>query len=61
LLQRVPQLKPILSAEYPTPAARPKNSRLAGDRLSKRFGIALPNWKQRLSLCIEGMKTTARV
>lgn len=61
LLQRVPQLKPIPSAEYPTPAARPKNSRLAGERLRKRFGIALPDWKQRLSLCIEAMKTTARV
>ena len=61
LLQRVPHLKPIPSAEYPTPAARPKNSRLARERLSKRFGIALPDWKQRLSLCIEGMKTTARV
>ena len=61
LLQRVPQLKPITSAEYPTPAARPKNSSLARERLSKRFGIALPDWKPRLSLCIEGMKTTARV
>jgi dTDP-4-dehydrorhamnose reductase len=61
LLQRVPQLKPIQSAEYPTPAARPKNSRLAGERLSKRFGIALPDWQQRLSLCIAAMKTTARV
>ena len=61
LLQRVPHLKLILSAEYPTPAARPKNSRLAGERLSKRFGIALPDWKQRLALCIEAMKTTARV
>jgi dTDP-4-dehydrorhamnose reductase len=53
LLQRVPQLKPIPSAEYPVAAARPKNSRLAGDRLSKRFGIVLPDWKQGLALCIE--------
>ena len=57
LLQRMPQLKPIPSVEYPTPAARPKNSRLAGERLSKRFGIALPDWRQRLSLCIAEMKT----
>jgi dTDP-4-dehydrorhamnose reductase len=54
--QHLPQLKPIASEEYPLPAARPKNSRLADDRLSKRFGIVLPNWKQGLSLCIEEMK-----
>jgi dTDP-4-dehydrorhamnose reductase len=53
LLQRVPQLKPIPSEEYPLPAARPKNSRLAGDRISERFGIALPDWKQGLARCIE--------
>lgn len=59
LLQHVPHLKPIPSGEYPTPAARPKNSRLAGERLSKRFGIALPDWKHGLSLCIEEMKMGA--
>jgi dTDP-4-dehydrorhamnose reductase len=51
--QHLPQLKPIPSDEYPLPAARPKNSRLAGDQLSKRFGIVLPDWKQGLALCIE--------
>ena len=58
--QHLPQLKPIPSEEYPTPAARPKNSRLAGDRISKRFGIALPDWKQGLARCIEEMKTGER-
>jgi dTDP-4-dehydrorhamnose reductase len=52
LLQRVPQLKLIPSEEYPVAAARPKNSRLATDRISERFGIALPDWKQGLALCI---------
>ena len=55
--QHLPRLKPISSKEYPVPAARPKNSRLAQDRLSKRFAIALPDWKQGLSLCIEEMNT----
>ena len=57
LLQRLPHLKPIPSEEYPTPAARPKNSVLAGERLRKRFGIEIPDWRQRLSACIEEMKT----
>ena len=57
LLQRLPHLKPIPSEEYPTPAARPKNSVLAGERLRERFGLELPDWRQRLSACIEEMKT----
>ncbi len=56
LLKRVPHLKPIASAEYPTPAARPKNSLLAGERLSKRFGVGLAEWRQGLSACIAEMK-----
>jgi dTDP-4-dehydrorhamnose reductase len=55
--QHLPQLKSIPSEEYPVAAARPKNSRLAVDRISKRFGIALPDWKQGLARCIEEMKT----
>src|SRR6202142_1794956 len=58
--QHLPQLKPIPSEEYPTPAARPKNSRLAVDRISNRFGIALPDWKQGLARCIEEINTGER-
>ena len=52
---RVPRLVPIASEDYPTPAASPKNSRLDGDRLKRRFGIALPSWEDGLSLCLEEM------
>ena len=55
--QHRPRLKPVPSAEYPAAAARPKNSRLAQGRLSERFGLALPDWQQALSLCLEDMKT----
>jgi dTDP-4-dehydrorhamnose reductase len=54
--QPLPQLKPIPSEAYPSPAARPKNSRLTEDRLRERIGIVLPDWRQSLSLCIEEMK-----
>jgi dTDP-4-dehydrorhamnose reductase len=54
---RVPRLLPIASEDYPLPAARPKNSRLAGDRLRRRFGIALPGWREGLSACLEEMRT----
>jgi dTDP-4-dehydrorhamnose reductase len=54
---RLPRLVPVASEEYPRPAARPKNSRLAGDRLKRRFGIALPCWKEGLSLCLDEIRT----
>lgn len=50
--QRLPRLHPIPSEDYPTSAARPKNSRLGGNRLSERFDIVLPDWKQGLVLCL---------
>ncbi|TIX87165.1 dTDP-4-dehydrorhamnose reductase [Rhizobium sp. P44RR-XXIV] len=38
-------LKPISTAEYPTPAKRPANSRLDCTKLMERFDIALPAWQ----------------
>lgn len=38
----------IPSAEYPTPAARPLNSRLDCARLTAEFGIAPPDWRDGL-------------
>ena len=57
LLRNRPKLRPISSSEYPLPAARPKNSRLAGARVRERFGITLPDWQPGLVQCIqEGFK-----
>ncbi|OEC99657.1 dTDP-4-dehydrorhamnose reductase [Rhizobium sp. YK2] len=39
-------LKPISTAEYPTPAKRPANSRLDCRKLIDRFDIALPLWQE---------------
>jgi dTDP-4-dehydrorhamnose reductase len=50
------RLVPIGSEDYPRPAARPKNSQLAGTRLQARFGVALPEWGEGLSLCLEEMR-----
>jgi dTDP-4-dehydrorhamnose reductase len=35
----------ISTAEYPTPARRPVNSRLDCSKLSVRHGVLLPNWR----------------
>jgi dTDP-4-dehydrorhamnose reductase len=45
------QIIPIGTAEYPTPAARPRNSLLANDRLAEVFGIRLPHWRHALAMC----------
>jgi dTDP-4-dehydrorhamnose reductase len=39
---------PIPTAEYPTPARRPANSRLDNARLDRDYGIALPLWRDSL-------------
>lgn len=39
------QILPIPTSSYPTPAARPLNSRLSTDKLQQRFGLKLPHWQ----------------
>ena len=38
-------LRPIPTSAYPTPAARPLNSRLDTRKLRERFGVHLPGWE----------------
>ena len=38
-------IRAIPSAEYPTPAMRPMNSRLDTQKLRSTFGLNLPHWK----------------
>ena len=39
-------IRPIPTAEYPTPARRPLNSRLDTTKLRHAFGLRLPPWQQ---------------
>lgn len=50
---RVRHVAAISTSEYPTPAARPKNSVLSNEKLGRAFGIALPHWADSLRLCLE--------
>ncbi len=43
--QRFAKLVPITTAEYPTPARRPMNSRLDCTRLAREFGFTMPRWQ----------------
>ena len=49
------EVLPISTADYPTPALRPANSRLSGEKLRKRYGLALPDWNDSLQLCLDEM------
>lgn len=42
---RVERVTPISTADYPTPARRPANSRLSTSRLRAALGIDLPDWR----------------
>lgn len=41
----IDRILPIPAAEYPTPAARPANSRLDTSKFRTVFGLHLPDWK----------------
>lgn len=45
---RRPSVRPITTADYPTPAKRPQNSRLDCSKLQDAFGIEMPHWRQTL-------------
>ena len=42
---KVAEVQPILSADYPTPAKRPKNSRLDCSKAQQALGIVMPHWE----------------
>lgn len=47
------QVAGIPTSEYPTPATRPLNSRLALDKLEDALGISLPDWRSQLTLTLD--------
>lgn len=52
-----PELAPITTADYPTPAARPRNSVLSNDKLHIRFGVQLAPWQSALDAAIAQLKS----
>ena len=43
-----PKVKPITTAEYPTPAKRPPYSVLSNAKLERTFGVAVGEWREGL-------------
>ena len=46
--QRAPEVLPIPTEAYPTPAKRPKNSRLNCEKFAAEFGFRMPAWESAL-------------
>ena len=47
-----PRVTPITTADYPTPAQRPKYAVLDASRFARTFGVALPDWRNLLHDCL---------
>ena len=56
LISKGPLVIPITTANYPTPAARPLNSRLDCSKLETKFDISPDDWKVSLRAMLESLK-----
>ena len=53
-----PTVDPIATADWPTPAKRPADSRMNCYKLGKIFGIALPDWRIALARTLNSVYST---
>ena len=58
LVEKKPALRAITTAEYPTPARRPKNSVMNTDKFVQNFG-KLPAWDDALADCLSRIPVEA--
>lgn len=47
------EVAPIATADWPTPAKRPIDSRLSCEKLKQVFGVALPDWRPSLKRAVK--------
>jgi dTDP-4-dehydrorhamnose reductase len=52
----VRDIEAISTTQYPTPASRPANSRLDCTRIAQDYGIACPDWRVALALCLQELQ-----
>ncbi len=50
-------VRDIATADYPTPARRPGNSRLDCSRIGKDFGIERPDWRRGLAAVLKELES----
>lgn len=52
------QVKPITTAEFPRPAARPADSRLSSTRLEAATGLPAPDWRPGLAKALDAWRSS---
>ncbi len=56
LREASPRVEAILTADYPLPAQRPRDSRLDCRKLAEAFSVNLPEWQDAALLCLDEVK-----
>jgi dTDP-4-dehydrorhamnose reductase len=51
--RRQTHVRRIATADYPTPARRPANSRLDNEKLARVYGVRLPEWRESVAGCCD--------
>src|SRR3984885_244002 len=51
--RRLTRVRRIATADYPTPARRPANSRLDNEKLARVYGVRLPGWRRSVADCCD--------
>jgi dTDP-4-dehydrorhamnose reductase len=54
-LESKPKVVPIATSDYPVPAKRPANSRLASGKLASAFDLSPPDWRAALELALRSV------
>jgi dTDP-4-dehydrorhamnose reductase len=53
-------IEPITTADYPTPARRPANSRLATNKIRETFAVKLPDWTMGVNAVLDQLTPEMR-
>lgn len=53
--RKIPHLEAITTADYPTPAERPRYSVLDANKIREAFDITLPPWQDGVATCLKRM------
>lgn len=56
--EREPEVIPIPSKDFPTPATRPLYSVLSNEKLSEGFGVRLPPWRVGLQVALDQLRSS---
>lgn len=54
-------IRPLRTSEYPLPAERPAYSVMDKSKIRNTFGLAIPHWKNGLSLAVQNLKKNAEI